>query len=341
MKKERVIYFDVLNICACLAVIFLHSNSVHNYSEGLGWKYSLIIEVLAYWAVPIFLMISGANLMGYRKRYSTKEFLIKRFSKTLIPFLFWSVVMVFTKGYWDTMKHWSIRGWLNYIFLTKIEQVYWFFIPLFAIYICMPVLSCLAEEKYRKTLWYLVVIAFFVQGVVPVFFPMLGLDLWTNITFPVADGMLIYAVLGWLLATEELDRKKRMLIYAAGGLSALFRFVMTYVLSVSAGEVVKTYFGYMQFHAALFAAAVFVFAKNACARLKVSDRFKGVLAKISSASFGIYLTHMIVLRFFTDTLGAASLGWLWRIAAPFVIYLVCLLGVSLIKRVPVLRALVP
>ena len=78
--SKHILYYDLLNICACLCVIFLHCNGIaHFYSNTLAWKQALLVEVGAYWAVPIFFMLSGATLMNYRKRYSTKEFFKKRF----------------------------------------------------------------------------------------------------------------------------------------------------------------------------------------------------------------------------------------------------------------------
>ena len=39
-------------------------------------------------------MITGTTLMQYRERYDTKTFFKKRFSKVLVPFLFWAIVMI-------------------------------------------------------------------------------------------------------------------------------------------------------------------------------------------------------------------------------------------------------
>ena len=51
MQKKRVLYFDVLNILACIAVISLHHNGVvHTYSNSWTWKTALIVETGAYWA---------------------------------------------------------------------------------------------------------------------------------------------------------------------------------------------------------------------------------------------------------------------------------------------------
>lgn len=88
MHQKRVAYFDLLNICAALAVVFLHCNgNVHVFSDSLAWKQALIIEVCMYWAVPIFFMLSGANLMGYRENIPHPSFLRKGYY--VRRFLFW------------------------------------------------------------------------------------------------------------------------------------------------------------------------------------------------------------------------------------------------------------
>ena len=120
-SQSRILYFDVLNIAACIAVIFLHHNGiVHSFTNTLAWRESLIAECAFYWAVPIFLMLSGANLLNYREKYSTKVFFKKRIIRTVIPWLFWSVVMLVPCTYCIS---------LGIIFLLKK-------IPLIGKYIC-------------------------------------------------------------------------------------------------------------------------------------------------------------------------------------------------------------
>ena len=34
----------------------------------------MVVETLAYWAVPVFFMITGVTLLGYREKYSTATF---------------------------------------------------------------------------------------------------------------------------------------------------------------------------------------------------------------------------------------------------------------------------
>lgn len=97
-EKKRIIYYDLLNVVACISVIAMHCNGiVHSYANTIEWKESLVVEVIAYWAVPIFFMLSGATLIEYRAKYTTRTFLKKRVEKTLIPFVAWSFLMLLYK----------------------------------------------------------------------------------------------------------------------------------------------------------------------------------------------------------------------------------------------------
>lgn len=64
MSTKRIIYYDLLNIVASFGVICMHCNGiVHSYSDTSVWKQSLIVEVLAYWAVPVFFYAVGSNFV--------------------------------------------------------------------------------------------------------------------------------------------------------------------------------------------------------------------------------------------------------------------------------------
>lgn len=131
MKKKRILYFDILNILACFGVVCLHQNGiVHWYDiHTAPFKQSLIFEVGFFWAVPIFFMLSGATLFDYRSRYSTKEFLLRRAKRVLIPFLFFSVLMLIwhcSNGTF-TIEDYSFSNLLTIILFNQHESIYWFF----------------------------------------------------------------------------------------------------------------------------------------------------------------------------------------------------------------------
>lgn len=343
MAKKRILYYDLLNICACFGVICMHCNGIaHNYSDTLGWKQAFLVEVLCYWAVPVFFMLSGANLMNYREKYDTKTFFKKRFSRILIPFAAWSVIsLVFNCAVGRySIAETGIKATLENLVCNKIEGVYWFFDPLFSVYLSMPLLSMLTGNK--KVLRYAVGTVFVLRCVMPYLSYWTGFFLPTGLKMPAAADYIIYVFLGYLLSTDDFTRKQRVVIYSLGAFGAVFRYGATYYLDKTTGENNKTYFDYFGFFAVFLAVAVFVLFKYInWDRLFKSDYSHELIAKISSCSFGIYLVHMIVLRTAELLPGIPSGGWQWRIFGPIVFYAAALAVVMLLKKIPVLRKIVP
>lgn len=338
MAKKRVIYFDLLNIVAALSVVFLHCNGiVHTFSDTLAWKQALIIEVVCYWAVPVFLMLSGANLMGYREKYSTKDFFKKRFLRTVIPFVAWTLIVAMEKR----INPFSIgiRTFIDRCFGTSIEAIYWFFIPLFAVYFSMPVLSLLKDN--RRILWYMAGGALMLHSILPSLFRYIGLQWNGSLSMMTVGGMLIFPIVGYLFATTDFTKKQRLIIYALGLGGAVLRYAMTYLLSMRDGAINKSFFGYASYYSVFLACAVFVFFKY----LPLSDfiaarpRLQKCLTTLSGCSLGVYLIHMILYRFLDNYIPTAC--WQWRLLVPFLIYALAVGIVWLLKKIPVVRYIVP
>ncbi len=338
--KRRVLYYDVLNILATLGVIFLHCNGkAHVYSNTFGWYQALAVEVLVYWPVPIFFMLSGATLMGYRERYTTKEFFKKRFVRTFIPFVIWTLLSAWDKNI--NPLEIGFRKFINSCFGTSIENVYWFFIPLFAVYLAMPGMSLL--KNHRNTLWYLAGSAFLLNSLFPPIFNYIGLRWNSSLTVSMVGGYLLFAILGYLFATEEFSRRKRIIFYVLGVFGAVLRYGMTVYLSVRDGAINKTFFSYIEYYSVFLAIAVFMFFKNSkfIKKFELNKRVADIISRISGCSFGVYLMHMFIIRYLLKVLPKSYLGVEWRLFAPFVVYAIAVLLTFILKKLPILKHIVP
>lgn len=338
-NKNRILYYDILNILASIGVVFLHCNGlVHTFSNSLGWYQALIIEVCFYWPVPVFFMLSGATLMGYRDRYSTKEFLTKRFSRTVIPFIVWTIVSAIIKNI--NPLEIGIREFINQFINVSIENVYWFFIPLFSIYLSMPALSLLKD--HRNTLWYLAGASFLLTSLLPSLFNYVGLSWNNNFNVTVINGYVMFVIIGYLLSNEDFTRKKRILIYVLGIIGAVLRYSMTIYLSLRDQTLNRTFFGYTQYHSVFLAVAVFVFVKNSklIDKLKYNKKASSIITKISGCSFGVYLVHMIVIRFLNEIL-PDFVGVEWRLIGPFIVYSLSLIITCILRKIPFVKRVIP
>lgn len=345
--KNRIVYYDALNVFAMLAVLFLHFSTIsHWYFEGRLYVLSLFNECFFYFAVPVFYMLTGATLFGYRERYDTKTFFKKRVTRTFVPFLLWSLIMLcfqVSQGAMDWPQ--GPRTLINDIFNNRIMQVYWFFFPLFMMYLAMPVFSCMTSEKFRRPLWYAVGVGVLTTAVLPPVCALVGLEYPGTLVFPLFSGLLLYPVLGYLASTTDFTKRQRTAVYAAGLVAVTIRFFTILLSRGAANEgsaefsYLWTYTGFAGFFPGL---AIFVFFKQVdWHRLFPTPQATKALATVSSCSFGIYLIHMAFVQWAQNTYSAIQYSVAWVVLGPICCYLLCLAIVWLVKKVPVVGRVFP
>lgn len=144
-------------------------------------------------------------------------------------------------------------------------------------------------------------------------------------------------MLGYLLAYNDISKRYRYLIYILAILGLLLHIFGTYYLSIQAGEVISTYKGYLNVPCVLYSVGVFVFFKYH--NFKLLDRLK--FSRLSSYSFPVYLIHFYVIDFITEFFSINTLNIIYRIFAPFLIISICIIITFLMRKIPVLKNIVP
>ena len=357
-KKNEVNYISILNAVSCLAVTFMHANECFwKYSTERYWFTANIIESLFYFAVPVFFMISGATLLDYRERYDTKLFFKKRFSKTLIPFLVWSVIGIFylliSPEYTIDDKRLTPFGIVDGIINTKYITIYWFFPAIMSVYLCMPLLTAVEKGIKQKIYGYACAVLFFVLVLFPFIVSVFSIpiDCLMNTGISVrpitASGLLVYllyVMMGYLISKNEIRGKYEVAVYILSAAGLLMQIIGTYVLSTRAGAVVTTYKGYFNFPCFIYSAGIFLFIKNHSGFLR-GKYLAGVISLISRYSFGIYLMHCYFLDIFGylygKILGIPENSIIFRLSAPLVVIAVCVMIIFVLRKIPVIRRIVP
>src|ERR1700742_1454256 len=95
-ETSNIGWINNLKIISLLAVIILHVAAIpldkYNYILFSTWLIADFYNALVRFAVPVFVMITGALLL--HREYETGDFLKKRLSRIISPFLFWSLVYI-------------------------------------------------------------------------------------------------------------------------------------------------------------------------------------------------------------------------------------------------------
>lgn len=151
----------------------------------------------------------------------------------------------------------------------------------------------------------------------------------------------MFLLLGYLLTHVELSRRQAGAVYALGVFGLVLRYAGSLLYSYRLGNIDQTFYGYSNFPSVVLAAAVFLwFWRRDWSALEKPGR-ASVLRKISGASFGVYLIHFYWLRFLVDTFALDMRSWEWRLFGVPAVYLVSLAVVLLLKKIPLLKRLVP
>lgn len=105
-SKQKKEYITFLKVFSAFAVVMLHVNGVFfEFSFKRYWISSNFIECLFYFAVPVFYMITGATLINYRTRYTTREYFKKRWTGAVIPWIVWLFISMVYSVYVYAWKY--------------------------------------------------------------------------------------------------------------------------------------------------------------------------------------------------------------------------------------------
>lgn len=239
ITTKRIEFIDYINVLSCIAVIALHCNGCFwNFSYERYWKTSVFIECFFYWAVPCFFMITGATLIDYRQQYDSKTYLKKRFWRSVVPFLFWSIIWIlYTKSYKDK----NLLGIIDILFNTKANNVYWFFIPLFSVYLAIPVLGIIEKTKKIMVFKYLTVLSLITISILPMIFSLLHISYNYSFTNLAAGGYMLYVIIGYLLTYHyKFNLKRRLIIYSIGFFGFAFHALTVLKWSLEDGKINNT-----------------------------------------------------------------------------------------------------
>jgi surface polysaccharide O-acyltransferase-like enzyme len=98
-KLARSYHLDILRIIAIFSVLLMHtaghtSSFFQNSPQTFTYQFLSIFDTATRFAVPVFVMISGALFLDSNKVLSTKKLYRKNILRLVIAFFFWSLIYV-------------------------------------------------------------------------------------------------------------------------------------------------------------------------------------------------------------------------------------------------------
>jgi len=261
------------------------------------WLASDFYNALSRFAVPVFVMISGALLLN--REYELGGFLKKRLTRVIWPFLFWSLVYVGYSWY-DEELDFNADVWHNVLLVLhqlKYGAYYhlWYVYMLIGLYLIIPVISRFVRNAKEKEIQYFLVVWFIVIAFTQ---PYLS-RFWPQVDVRYFTGYIGYLVLGYYLAYKELPQKGLSLPLGIFYIMCLTGITIgTYFISVNTNSLSTLMYEPLGPFIILYASGIFLLARVTVFHLPASlTRLRDIAGNYS---LGIYLCHALFLTLMGD-----------------------------------------
>ncbi|WP_391088572.1 acyltransferase family protein [Vibrio sp. NH-UV-68] len=290
--RERVVFFDVLRCVAAIAVIAIHV--LAPYRQMLGdipfdqWATAVGVNSVTRWAVPVFILISGALMLSDRRPFNAQYYLKRRLGKVLVPFLLWSAFYALLSGL-------TIQGYDFGVTEQVLRDSPWhatyyhlgffyYFIPL---YLLIPFFQFVVRQHGDNALY-----AYVAIWLVTTLLYLLGIDgVWSNQLWLYSG----YLPLGYLLYQRVPVTLGWTVLFSLLGIAALATTAYMVIGNSLAADkyTVGRWLSYKTLNVVLAASMIFILCRYVGESL--SAPVNRVIGFISQHSLGIYLLHPIFL----------------------------------------------
>lgn len=352
-SNQHIAYYDILRIMATFAVVILHTAATYWYGidvHSYTWKSFNFWDAIVRWSVPEFVMISGALFLSKRGGNNSKKIYTKNIFRVVTAYLFWSFIYAAREKRGNPSISW-------YGFFELIVQGHyhmWFLWMIVGIYMSIPILQKITSNE--NTLKYFLMLAFAFNCVLPtvqtfstaikIVFPDVSAvtiidgfyEVLQRFDLQIVLGYTGYFLLGFYIATHNIRKRCRVILYILCILSFIFTILATSYVSGRQGKGFENFFGNYDLNIMLQSTAIFVFMKYK--EIHIGSKLKIIIEKISKYTFGIYLVHALVLEVLNAHFGLSTLSFNAMLSVPVIALIV--FGISLgisafIHKIPVLK----
>ena len=329
--KTYLPWIDFLRILACFMVLISHScdafvgtfDNSSTFHQGVFW--GSIVRA----CVPIFAMMSGILLFPVKTDLAT--FYKKRIGRIIVPLIFWSIVLPiaffvylnFIKSSPSAlidMNNFTMQATITKIYTAIFNFNYdttplWYMYMLIGLYLIIPIIGSWLNQATKKDIQYF--LAFWIVTLLIPYIKMIaptlgyagnydqmeiwGVCNWNEFgTFYYFSGFLGYIVLAYYLVNYPFQWSITKTIaialplFIVGFLATFFGFLATQKYYPGNYANLEVIWYFCNINVAFMTIAVFLVVQ----KLKIPE--SKWMERLSSATFGIYLAHFIIVQALTD-----------------------------------------
>ncbi len=281
--------FYYIRILACFAIGILHTlfacfvyygDTLTDGNIGL----IQIIENHLMWALPLFLMITGALLLNPEKEID-KGKIIKYLSRIIAALIFFTFVFQAYEYLFEEEQGVLFEGLKKLVTGTGWAHM-WYLYLMIGIYLMIPIYRMISRQAGSGELLYFIALLVIFISVLP-----LGKYFDFNVGFYIPTTLIYpaYLFIGYYFCNHPMKRSLAVILFV---LSTVLIFAVTYFRFTNTQDMhtADLTLGYDSLLVVLQSTAVF------CILTGIKRTPGKIILAIDKCTFGIYIIHMIFIR---------------------------------------------
>lgn len=365
-NRAHLPYVDAIRILGALAVVLGHicsdiifdwetDHPIQPVTDGQWW-YALLIDSMSRFAVPVFVMLSGAMLLKPNSRQTMGEFYRRRLARIGVPAIFWSALFFFlvTRHYGFSLEGLKIAT-LKLAAGEPAAHLHFVF-RIAGLYLFTPFLRIALGAMTRRQAIQVTIACFVLATIDALIKPMLrthvsGMEVWSAHSTLVSTFVpfLGYYLAGYLFADFQLKRRGQVFallgvvvggLIVAGG-TGFMRHIFGAVTPDDPRTVV--FFDLLNPSRVVVALCAFaLFRSWFTGSWPDKPLYKFISHTLAPATLGVYLVHPLMMGIIDKLeLDARSIGVWIGVPITFVMVAVLSFGFSVVaSKIPGVRWIV-
>lgn len=311
-NKSRVMWLDLLRIFASCLVPMAHlcSNCLKQTAGVHSADYITMnfYNSMCRWIVPAFVMISGVFFLNKDKECDPKKIFKKNIVRMATAFSFWSFIYAVQQNFFPAISYlkeipaFSKKAFLN-DFISG-EYHMWYLYMIAALYLVTPLIKVFTDNATKRQMETFMGLSFIFVNFIPMVlcipylkkFELAAVYEYLQIGY--IGGYAGLYVGGQYMVRHPFTKKVRTFIYIMGVLGYAMMSGANLWLSFSTDTPTKVFLAASHGSSVMIAYAMFTFFQHVVSKVEFKERAVRIIKWLSARSFGVYLCHVLVMRFF-------------------------------------------
>ena len=293
-SKKRVSQFSYIKAVACFAIVLLHCfNNARVYHSELLTDGQITTAFAAcaslMWAVPCFLMVTGALLLDRERVIPLSKLFGKYIKRMLIALVVFTAIFTVIR-HDPSAGSGILREFAEGLIFNHCMAYLWYLYMMLAIYLLMPLFKAIVNRATDKQLAMLTAVLLLICSVLPL---ASYLDVEAALYIPTWIVYGAYLFIGFLLYRHNMDAR----------IAAVMLVLCTIALPLVTVRLAPTDIDASGLTAYNSPLVVMQSAAAFSLMLRIRRGAGRLIENIDRCSFGIYLIHMIFIRLTMKELG--------------------------------------